>query len=607
MRGMGRIDPETMDLARRHDVRVLRMLVPFLWPKDDLGLRVRLVVSIFLLGVTSALSALSPVLLARAIDTLSLGRAAPTTLALALLLGYGTAFTVSRMLGEWRWSLFGPVEQRVQRNVRLTVFRHVHELSLRFHISRKTGQLSRIIDNGVRGIEQVVSSVVFMILPLVTEVAFMVVVLLNGFSLAYTAIILVTALLYSIAVAAGSGVLRRHQRAAVAESALAHGKAVDSLLNYETVKFFGNESYVAERYDEALRDVERLAMRARFWLSLTGITQAIIMGAGLTVIVAFAGRQALAGTITVGAFVLVSTYVLLILRPLDTFGRLYRGLKQSFTDVEQMMGLLTETSEVTDAVDAVPLPKGGGAITFRGVSFGYDVRRPILEGVDFDVPAGTTVALVGSSGTGKTTVGRLLFRFYDPTGGSIEIDGRDARRATVASLRAAIGVVPQDTVLFNDSIAYNIAFGAPGASHGEIEHAARMAQLHPFIASLPDGYDTVVGERGLKLSGGEKQRVAIARAVLKKPRIYLFDEATSALDTHTERAIQENLRAVSRGATTVIIAHRLSTIVHAEQILVLEGGRIVERGTHDSLLRDGGAYAALWLQQLKKLQLEAAD
>ena len=597
MRGMGRFDPETMDLARPRDVHVVRLMLPFLWPQHDLGLRVRLMVSIFLLGITSALSALSPVLLARGIDQLSQGPAAPLTLVLALLFGYGAAYTIGRVLGEWRWSLFGPVEQRLQRNVRLTVFRHVHELSFRFHVTRKTGQLARVIDNGVRGIEQILSSIVFMILPLVMEVGFMVAVLLNGFSATYTGIIFVAAVLYSTAVFFGSGILRKHQRAAVTESAAAHGKAIDSLLNYETVKFFGNEDYVAGRYDDALRNVERLSLKARFWLSLTGIVQALIMGSCLTVVVLYAGRQALAGTITVGAFVLVSTYVLLILRPLDTFGRLYRGLKQSFTDVEQMTSLLLEVPEVANAPDAVALPLGRGAIAFREVSFAYDPRRAILRSVSFEVPAGTSVGLVGTSGAGKTTIGRLLFRFYDSTTGSIQIDGVDSRQVTIASLRAAIGVVPQDAVLFNDTLAYNIAFGSPGASRDEIERAARSAQIHDFIVSLPDGYETAVGERGLKLSGGEKQRVAIARAILKRPRIYLFDEATSALDTRTERAIQDNLREVSRGTTTVIIAHRLSTVVHADQILVLEDGRVVEHGNHDSLLRDGGHYAALWMRQ----------
>jgi ATP-binding cassette subfamily B protein len=616
MRGMGRMDPETMDLARRYDVRVWRMVRPFLWPRHDPGLRTRLVVTLILLATTAALGALTPVVMAIVVDVLAAGADAPgarsprdvaTLLPFALLGAYGLVFTMGRVIETWRMYIYGPLEQRLNRRIRLAVLRHVHELSLRYHISRKTGQVSRVIDNGVRGMEQILSQMVFMILPLVVEVGIVVTVLSSRFTPVYTVILLVTAVVYSVVLVIGSEYMRIYQRVAVAESAAAHGKAVDSLLNYETVKYFGNERYVADRYDEALENVEKLQLKALYSRTITGVLQIIIMGAGLTVMVLLAGRDALAGAMTVGGFVLVNAYVMQVLQPLGRMGMLYRGLKQAFTDLEQMMALLTEVPEVADAPGAQPLPVGSGAITFRDVSFAYDVRRPLLAGVSFEVPGGMTVGLVGTSGSGKTTIGRLLFRFYDPNRGSVQVDGCDVRSLAVASLRAAIGVVPQDAVLFNDTILYNIAFGAPGASREEVERAARLAQLHDFIAALPDGYDTVVGERGLKLSGGEKQRVAIARAVLKRPRIYLFDEATSALDTHTERAIQDNLRDVSRGTTTVIIAHRLSSVVHAGQILVMEEGRVVERGTHDSLLRDGGRYAALWLQQQKRLELEAAD
>ena len=332
-----------------------------------------------------------------------------------------------------------------------------------------------------------------------------------------------------------------------------------------------------------------------------------ILGAGLTILILLAGARVTAGEISIGGLVLVNTYLLQILRPLDRMGMLYRNLKQAFTEVEQMMGLLAEEPEITDRPGAPALPAGPGAIAFRGVSFAYDARRPVLEDLSFEVAAGHTLGLVGLSGAGKTTVGRLLFRFYDPTSGAVEVDGHDIREVSVDSVRAAVGVVPQDAVLFNDSLAYNISFGDPGCTREDIERAARLAQIHDFIATLPDGYETVVGERGLKLSGGEKQRVAIARAVLKQPRIYLFDEATSALDTRTERAIQESLLRVSQGTTTVIIAHRLSSVVHADQILVIEDGRAIERGTHDSLLRDGGRYASLWAKQQQKLELDAAD
>ncbi len=607
MRGMGRFDPETMDLKRPQDIHVLRMTLPFLWPKDDWGLRARLLGTLFLLVATSALNTLTPVVMAKVVDTLAAGPQNASVLTFSLLLAYGVVFTVGRVVDQWRVVLYGPMEQRLNRRMRLAALRHVHELSLRFHLTRKTGQLSRIVDNGMRGMEQILNSFVFMILPLLVELGIVISVLLGGFTPIYTLILFVTFVVYGTALVIGSEYLRVHQRAAVAESAAAHGKAVDSLLNYETVKYFGNEGYVNDRYDEALQRVESLQLKALYSRSLTGVIQVVIQGVGLTAMVLLAGREALAGNMTVGGFVLVNSYLMQVLRPLDRMGMLYRGLKQAFTDVEQMMALLLETNEVGDAAGAVPLPAGGGTIAFKDVSFAYDVRRPILDGVSFEVPAGQSLGLVGASGSGKTTIGRLLFRFYDPSSGAVEVDGHDLRRVTVASLRAAIGVVPQDAVLFNDSLAYNIAFGAPGASREEIERAARLAQLHTFIERLPDGYDTVVGERGLKLSGGEKQRVAIARAILKRPRIFLFDEATSALDSHTERAIQDNLYEVSRGTTTVIIAHRLSTVVHASQILVLDEGRIVERGTHDSLLRDGGRYAALWLQQQKRLELEAAD
>jgi ABC-type transport system involved in Fe-S cluster assembly fused permease/ATPase subunit len=615
--GLGRTT-EDAELSQPHDIKAVRMMAPFLWPKDDMALRVRLVISISLLAATAAMNALAPVLFALAVGRLTpqeifgeegkvIGVIAVTVLPLAVLLGYGAVHSFGKAMSELRWLLYGPIEQRLKRNVAMTVFRHLHELSMRFHIGRKTGALSRIMDNGTRGVDNLLMATVFMILPLVTEIVIILVVLLAFFDFVFTAIILATFVLYSVALVIGSEWLRKHQRKAVVESAAAHGKAVDSLLNYETVKYFGNEDFVAGRYDDSLAKVERLTIKALTSRSVTGVIQVLILGIGLTGMILLAGNRIVAGTMEVFGFVLVNMYMLQIIRPLDRVGNLYRNIKQSFVDVEQMMGLLMEEPEVSDAPDAKPLGGGEGKVEFRDVSFAYDIRRPLLDHVSFTVPAGRTIGIVGASGAGKTTLGRLLFRFYDPSSGQVLVDGADLRTVQVEALRATVGVVPQDAVLFNDSLHYNIAFGHPDATREEVEQAAKLAQIHEFSAGLPDGYDTVVGERGLKLSGGEKQRVAIARAILKNPRIFLFDEATSALDSKTEREIQKSLRGVSKDTTTLIIAHRLSTVVHADEILVLEDGKTVERGTHDALLRDGGIYATLWARQQKTLDLEAAD
>ena len=615
--GLGRTT-EDAELSQPHDIKAVRMMAPFLWPKDDMALRVRLVISISLLAATAAMNALAPVLFALAVGRLTpqeifgeegkvIGVIAVTVLPLAVLLGYGAVHSFGKAMSELRWLLYGPIEQRLKRNVAMTVFRHLHELSMRFHIGRKTGALSRIMDNGTRGVDNLLMATVFMILPLVTEIVIILVVLLAFFDFVFTAIILATFVLYSVALVIGSEWLRKHQRKAVVESAAAHGKAVDSLLNYETVKYFGNEDFVAGRYDDSLAKVERLTIKALTSRSVTGVIQVLILGIGLTGMILLAGNRIVAGTMEVFGFVLVNMYMLQIIRPLDRVGNLYRNIKQSFVDVEQMMGLLMEEPEVSDAPDAKPLGGGEGKVEFRDVSFAYDIRRPLLDHVSFTVPAGRTIGIVGGSGAGKTTLGRLLFRFYDPSSGQVLVDGADLRTVQVEALRATVGVVPQDAVLFNDSLHYNIAFGQPDATREEVEQAAKLAQIHEFSAGLPDGYDTVVGERGLKLSGGEKQRVAIARAILKNPRIFLFDEATSALDSKTEREIQKSLRSVSKDTTTLIIAHRLSTVVHADEILVLEDGKTVERGTHDALLRDGGIYATLWARQQKTLDLEAAD
>jgi len=605
----------------------LRSLLPYLWPAGHLEARVRVAVALACLAVAKAVNVYVPVLYKQAVDAVTttgsvVAVAAPGTpgapgvppvpadlassglpasalvaVPVGVILAYGLARVLAQAFGEARDALFAKVAQRTIRTLGLEVFRHLHGLSLRFHLERQTGGLSRSIERGTRAIETLLRFMLFNVLPTLLEIALVVIILWALFDVWFALVTAVTVCGY-IGFTLGITEWRIQFRRRMNETDnRANTRAIDSLLNYETVKYFGNEAHEARRYDEALRAYEEAAVQSQTSLSLLNFGQGLIIAIGLALIMYMAAAGITAGTMTVGDFVLVNTYLIQLYLPLNFFGFVYREIKQALIDIEKMFELLAVDREIADHANAQPLRVENGVITFDDVHFGYDPRRPILQGVSFSVPARSTVAIVGASGAGKSTISRLLFRFFEVNAGRILIDGQDIRAVTQASLRAAIGIVPQDTVLFNDTIFYNIAYGRPDADTAAVEHAARMAHIHTFVESLPDGYRSMVGERGLKLSGGEKQRVAIARTILKAPAILLFDEATSALDTHTEREIQANLREVSRGRTTLVIAHRLSTIVDADEILVLSGGQVVERGRHQQLLALDGAYAALWRRQ----------
>jgi ATP-binding cassette subfamily B protein len=546
-----------------------------------------------------------PVLLKQIVDLLAPvagAQAAPLiAVPLGLLAAYGALRLASTLFTELREFVFARVTQRAVRNVALKVFGHLHGLSLRFHLDRQTGGLTRDIERGTRGISSLVSYTLYSILPTLVEIGLVITYLVIQYDpwfAAITGVALVCYIAYTVAVTEWRTEFRRSMNDLDSKANI---RAVDSLLNYETVKYFGNEAFEARRYDESMQRWERAAVRSQTSLSVLNVGQACIIAVAVTLMVWRATVGVVEGRMTIGDLVLVNAFMIQLYMPLNFLGVLYREIKQSLADMERLFGLLDANREVDDAPGAGVLAlHAAPELRFERVSFAYDPTRAILHELSFTVPAGTTTAVVGASGAGKSTLARLLFRFYDVTGGAITIDGRDLRSVTQQSLRAAIGIVPQDTVLFNDSLRYNVAYGRPGASDAEIEAAARAAQLSAFIASLPAGWETPVGERGLKLSGGEKQRVAIARMLLKNPPVLVLDEATSALDSRNEAAIQEALRAVAAHRTTLVIAHRLSTIVDADQILVLDAGRIVERGHHEELLARGGRYAELWAMQARE-------
>jgi ATP-binding cassette subfamily B protein len=562
-------------------------------------LRLRVVGALLLLAAAKAANVLVPIAYARAVDALApqSGAGAVIAVPIALLVGYGLLRVMASARGELRNAVFSKVQARAGRRVALDVFRHLHALSMRFHMDRATGGLSRVIERGVRGIATSLNFLLFNIIPTIVEILFVAVILWWMFAASFALTMLGTIIAYVAFTLTFTNWRLRFRRQMNQTDEEANTKAVDSLLNYETVKYFGNEGHEARRYDESLTRYESAYVRSETTLNMLNAGQATIMAVGLTITMLLAGRGIADGSMSIGDLVMVNTYLIQLYQPLNILGFAYREIKQGLTDMEQMFALLDVPAEVRDAPGAVPLSLTQGEIRFEDVRFGYRPDREILKGISLIVPPGRMLAIVGPTGAGKSTISRLLFRFYDVTGGRVLVDGQDVRGITQQSLRAAIGVVPQDTVLFNDTIRYNIGYGRPGATDAEIENAARLAQVHDFVTRLPDGYATRVGERGLKLSGGEKQRVAIARTILKDPRLLILDEATSALDTRTEQEIQAALRDVARNRTTLVIAHRLSTVVEADEIIVLQEGAIAERGTHGALIAAGGLYADMWRRQ----------
>jgi ATP-binding cassette, subfamily B, heavy metal transporter len=577
----------------------IRTLLPYLWPSGEWTIRARVIAALLCLVIAKLATVMVPVLYKEAIDLISAEGAFVVTALVGILIGYGISRVAQQGFAELRDFFFARVGQRAIRAVGLKTFRHLHSLSLRFHLDRQTGGLSRAIERGVKGIEFLLTFMLFNIVPTLLEITMVCGILWAVFDIWYALVTLVTVCLYIAFTFSVTEWRMKFRRQMNEMDSKANTRAIDSLINYETVKYFGNEEHEANRFDRSLRRYEDAAVRSKTTLALVNIGQGFIIAAGLTLVMTMAGYDIQSGTMTVGGFVMVNTYLMQLFQPLNFLGFVYREIKQSLTDMEAMFRLTAEHREVTDVEGAPDLTPSGGTVTFRDVKFGYGPDREILKGLSFEVPAGKTVAIVGPSGAGKSTISRLLFRFYDVTSGAIEIDGQDIRSITQASLRKSIGIVPQDTVLFNDSVFYNIAYGRPDASPGEIEDAAKLASIHDFVMGLPEAYNTSVGERGLKLSGGEKQRVAIARTILKNPAIFLFDEATSALDSHTEKAIQRSLAEVSADRTTLTIAHRLSTIVDADEIIVLRDGAIAERGRHHDLLDRNGIYAGMWREQQK--------
>ena len=579
--------------------RTINLLAPFLWPKDKKGMKARVVIAVSCLFLAKAANVGTPPILGYAVDSLtelSEGINVYMLIPLALIVSYGIARIAALGFGELRNAIFSKVAQNAITQLTLNTFKHLHSLSLQFHLGRQTGALSKFIDRGTKGVNFLLTYVLFNVIPTIIEIFLVAGILAFVYGWKYALITLITISLYiMVTFTVTQWRLQFRRRMNAADNAVST-KLIDSLLNFETVKYFNNEKHEYERLNESLKEYEKESVNNQYSLSYLNIAQTVVIMVGITIMLVMSAYDIRAGYLSIGGFVVINAYMLQLYQPLNFFGTVYREIRQSLTDMENLFTLWEEKPNLTDNDQSYSQTKQA-SIRFENVSFDYDERRTIIENISFEVPNGKKVALVGPTGAGKSTISRLLFRFYDPKQGSIFINNENIKDISQSSLRKMIGVVPQDTVLFNDTIYYNISYGNPKASEEQIYEAARSADIHNFVMGLPDGYQTLVGERGLKLSGGEKQRVAIARAILKNPSIFFFDEATSALDSTTEKEIQKNLQAISQNRTTLVIAHRLSTAADADEILVLEQGKITERGTHDQLLTLQGKYAEMWNKQ----------
>jgi len=579
--------------------KTINLLAPFLWPKNKLSLKIRVILAILCLVLSKATNLITPPILGRAVDSLtelSQGLNMYTLVPLSLIVAYGLARVATKLFGELRNAVFSKVSQHAIRQLTLNTFKHLHSLSLQFHLNRKTGALSKFIDRGTKGIDFLMNYVLFNVIPTLIEIVFVAGILLTLYGLKYAVVTVVTISIYVVLTFMITQWRLKFRRRMNESDNMVSSKLVDSLLNYETVKYFNNEEHEFNRLNDSLKEYEVAAVENEFSLSYLNIAQTLIIMTGITLMLGMSVFDIKEGIISIGGFVVINAYMFQLYQPLNFFGTVYRNIRQSLTDMENLFSLWGEkpyeNNQDTNLKDTE-----NASIRFDNVSFDYDVRRTIIKDISFEVPNGKKVAIVGPTGAGKSTISRLLFRFYNPKSGSIYVNDQNIKDISQQSLRKIIGVVPQDTVLFNETIYYNILYGDPQASEKEIYAAARSADIHDFIQELPDGYNTLVGERGLKLSGGEKQRVAIARAILKKPSIFFFDEATSALDSTTEKEIQKNLELISKNKTTLVIAHRLSTAADAHNIIVLDQGRITEQGNHQELLGLKGKYAEMWSKQ----------